>query len=66
MAKEVTNDGHSYNAYLTHAAGEETRDKIIEGLKEIDAIKHIEGENWISPVACVHCGPGYVGMLIQR
>lgn len=64
--KKVTADEGDYEIYFTHADGKATEDKIIRSIKEIDSIKGISGESWISPVACVHCGPGYVGMLIQR
>lgn len=62
---DILSDGKEYKIYFSHAQGEETRDKIISAIKEIKPDIKIEGECWISPVACVHCGPGYVGMLIQ-
>ena len=64
--QELLNDGKEYKLYFSHAAGEEIKDKIIALIKEVKPEVKIEGECWISPVACVHCGPGYVGMLIQR
>lgn len=65
QVQEVLSDGREYKVYFSHAAGEETKEKIIAGIREINPSIKIEGECWISPVACVHCGPGYVGMLIQ-
>ncbi len=65
QVQEVLSDGKAYKLYFSHAAGEEIRDKIISAIKEINPTIEIGGECWISPVACVHCGPGYVGMLIQ-
>lgn len=64
--EEILSDGDAYKLYFSHAAGEEIKDKVIELIKEKRPDVEIEGEEWISPVACVHCGPGYVGMLIQR
>lgn len=64
--KKVTAEEGNYEIYFTHADGKSTEDKIIKGIQEIDSIQEISGESWISPVACVHCGPGYVGMLIQK
>lgn len=65
QVQEVLSDGREYKIYFSHAAGEDTKEKIIAGIREINPNIQIEGECWISPVACVHCGPGYVGMLIQ-
>ncbi|QEH70866.1 DegV family protein [Cellulosilyticum sp. WCF-2] len=65
-AQEILKDGKEYKLYFSHAAGEEIKDKIIALIKEVKPDVKIEGVCWISPVACVHCGPGYVGMLIQR
>lgn len=71
--KEKTNTDKSYKIYFVHGDGEDTRDKIREGIekeiseiKEINNIESIEDWGWISPVACVHCGPAFVAMLIQE
>lgn len=66
LVKENIQGSESYEIYFTHADGKEIADKIIEGLKEVGIDQKVQGESWISPVACVHCGPGYVGMLVQK
>ncbi len=59
-------DGETYKLYFSHAAGAEIRDQIEQLIHEKRPNVKIYGDTWISPVACVHCGPGYVGMLIQK
>lgn len=66
MFREITSDGRAYKLYFSHADGEMIKEKIKDSIKELGISITIETENWISPVACVHCGPGYVGMLIQK
>ena len=65
-AGKILQSGEAYKIYFSHADGEETKEEIIKALKEIKPDIKIEGDTWISPVACVHCGPGYVGMLMQK
>jgi len=65
-AQKILSSGEKYKIYFSHADGEETKANIIKEIKEIYPHISIEGDTWISPVACVHCGPGYVGMLIQK
>lgn len=63
---KVLSDGGNYKLYFSHADGEEIKQAIITEIREMHPDVSIEGDTWISPVACVHCGPGYVGMLIQK
>lgn len=65
-AQKILSSGEKYKIYFSHAKGEEIKESIIKEIKEIYPNISIEGDTWISPVACVHCGPGYVGMLIQK
>ena len=65
-ARKVLSEGGEYKIYFSHADGEEIKQTIISEIKESYPDISIEGDTWISPVACVHCGPGYVGMLIQK
>lgn len=65
-AQKILSSGEKYKIYFSHAKGEEIKECIIKEIKEIYPNISIEGDTWISPVACVHCGPGYVGMLIQK
>ena len=65
-ARKVLSEGGDYKIYFSHADGEEIKQTIISEIKESYPDISIEGDTWISPVACVHCGPGYVGMLIQK
>ncbi len=64
--EEILQHDGNYKIYFSHADGEEIKDKIIELIRERHPDIQVECETWISPVACVHCGPGYVGMLIQK
>lgn len=63
---KILMDGKKYKLYFSHANGESIKEEIIKEIKSIVPNIIIEGDTWISPVACVHCGPGYVGMLIQE
>lgn len=63
---KILESGGSYKIYFSHADGEEIKTAIIKEIKEKYPNISIEGDSWISPVACVHCGPGYVGMLVQK
>ncbi len=65
-AQKILSSGEKYKIYFSHAKGEEIKENIIREIKESYPHISIEGDTWISPVACVHCGPGYVGMLIQK
>ena len=65
-AQKILGTGDTYKIYFSHAKGEEIKENIIKEIKEVYPNIKIEGDTWISPVACVHCGPGYVGMLIQK
>ena len=65
-AHKVLSTGKSYKIYFSHADGVEIKDEIIKEIQALYPDVQIEGDTWISPVACVHCGPGYVGMLIQE
>ena len=65
-ASKVLSSGHNYKIYFSHADGEEIKNEIIKEIQALHPDVQIEGDTWISPVACVHCGPGYVGMLIQE
>ena len=65
-ASKILQSGEVYKIYFSHADGEEIKEEIINALKEIKPDIKVEGDTWISPVACVHCGPGYVGMLMQK
>ena len=66
QADKILASGKTYKIYFSHADGEETKNEIIKAIKEKYPNISVEGDTWISPVACVHCGPGYVGMLIQE
>ena len=63
---KILESGENYKIYFSHADGEEIKAAIIKEIKEKYPNISIEGDSWISPVACVHCGPGYVGMLVQK
>ena len=65
-ASRILSDGKSYKIFFSHADGEAIKEEIITALKELHPQIGVEGDTWISPVSCVHCGPGYVGMLIQE
>lgn len=65
-ASKILSSGKNYKIYFSHADGEAIKEEIIKGIKELHPETNIVGDTWISPVACVHCGPGYVGMLIQE
>lgn len=65
-AGKILESGQNYKIYFSHADGEEIKEEIIKALKQIRPDIKVEGDTWISPVACVHCGPGYVGMLMQK
>lgn len=65
-ASKILSSGRQYKIYFSHANGEEIKAEIVKELQKLHANICIEGDTWISPVACVHCGPGYVGMLIQE
>lgn len=60
------NDESKYQIYFSHAKGEDFKDKIIKEIEKEGFDTLVQGVSWISPVACVHCGPGYMGMLIQK
>lgn len=64
--QKILSSGEKYKIYFSHAKGEEIKASIIKEIREVYPDIQIEGDTWISPVACVHCGPGYVGMLIQK
>lgn len=65
-ASQIMENGEVYKIYFSHADGLEIKEEIIKELKALRPELTIEGDTWISPVACVHCGPGYVGMLMQK
>ena len=65
-ASEIMETGQAYKIFFSHADGEAFKEEIIKALKELRPDLKVEGDTWISPVACVHCGPGYVGMLMQK
>ncbi|MBE6023172.1 MAG: DegV family protein [Cellulosilyticum sp.] len=65
-ANKVMSSGRQYEIYFSHANGQEIKDEIIKEIRVLHPNIEVEGDTWISPVACVHCGPGYVGMLIQE
>lgn len=52
--------------FLTHANGEDIKAKLVAEIKDIIPNFKIDGETWLSPVSCVHCGPGTLGILIQE
>lgn len=52
--------------YFIHGDGRESIDKLYDELKDEKNIETIEKWDWISPVACVHTGPGFIGALIQE
>lgn len=54
------------DVYLIHGDGEEAADYLYEGLKDEIHLNKIEKWGFISPVACVHTGPGFVGILLQE
>ena len=62
----IFSSGKEYKIYFSHADGEKIKEEIVREIKAILPNVRIEGDTWISPVACVHCGPGYIGMLIQE
>ena len=66
QASQVLAAGGNYKIYFSHADGVAIKDEIIKEIKTLHPHVKIEGDTWISPVACVHCGPGYVGMLVQE
>lgn len=52
--------------YFIHGDGRAGIDKLYEQLKDEANVEVIEKWDWISPVACVHAGPGFIGMLLQE
>ena len=65
-AAKILSSGKAYKLYFSHADGEKIKEEIIKEIQLMVPQVKVEGDTWISPVACVHCGPGYVGMLIQE
>ncbi|PHV69868.1 fatty acid-binding protein DegV [Sporanaerobium hydrogeniformans] len=63
---EITSQEGRYNIYMNHGDGEDIKNTIKEQLLTLPHVETFEDWDWISPVACVHAGPGYVGMLIQE
>ncbi|MHC1749775.1 MAG: DegV family protein [Cellulosilyticaceae bacterium] len=64
-AKSLINE-KKCDVYLIHGDGEKARDDLYEALKNEGHLKKIERWGFISPVACVHTGPGFVGILLQE
>ncbi|MGL4343992.1 MAG: DegV family protein [Cellulosilyticaceae bacterium] len=64
-AKSILKDNRC-RVYLIHGDGEEGTRYIYNMLKDEQDIQEIEMYDWISPVACVHTGPGFIGMLLQE
>lgn len=52
--------------YLIHGDGKEGIEKLYNELKDEANIDKIEKWDWISPVACVHTGPGFLAVLLQE
>lgn len=65
-AARILSSGKAYKLYFSHADGEKIKEEIIKEIQLMVPQVKVDGDTWISPVACVHCGPGYVGMLIQE
>lgn len=65
-AAKILSNGKNYELYFSHADGEKIKEEILKEIQSLVPQVKVEGDTWISPVACVHCGPGYVGMLIQE
>ncbi len=65
-ASKVMQPGNKYELSFSHADAKDTLDTIIEEIKARVGEVTIKSTRMITPVACVHCGPGYAGMLIQK
>jgi DegV family protein with EDD domain len=65
-AEKMTVQNPAYKVYFTHGDGQEMKNTIKEEIVNRLGSQSVEDWGWISPVACVHCGPGFVGMLIQE
>ncbi|MGL4736730.1 MAG: DegV family protein [Cellulosilyticaceae bacterium] len=59
-------DVHKCKVYMIHGDGEKGTKHIYDLLKEESNIEEIGMYDWISPVACVHTGPGFIGLLLQE
>lgn len=64
--EKMTVQNSAYKVYFTHGAGQEVKERIKKEVVSRLGSQRVEDWGWISPVACVHCGPGFVGMLIQQ
>lgn len=52
--------------YLIHGDGKEGMEKLYNELKDAQDLQSLEQWDWISPVACVHTGPGFLAILLQE
>jgi DegV family protein with EDD domain len=66
QTEEIISLNLNYRIYFTDGLGKETKEEIKKQVMGLNSTQRIEDWGWISPVACVHCGPGFVGMLIQE
>lgn len=52
--------------YMIHGDGEEDMETIYDKLKGEANLSMIKKFDWISPVACVHAGPGFLAILVEE
>lgn len=64
-AKKIL-DEKKCKVYMIHGDGEEGTRHIYDLLKNETNSETIDMYDWISPVACVHTGPGFIGLLLQE
>lgn len=50
--------------YVLHGDAESDAHILIEQLKALPNIESLSFEGYLGPVACVHSGPGFLGMLL--
>lgn len=59
-------ENNACKVYLIHGDGEAAARQLYDKLKVDSQVESIGFYDWISPVACVHAGPGFVGILLQE
>lgn len=64
-AKHILGE-HLCRIYMIHGDGEKGTNQIYEALKDEKNVDEIGMYDWISPVACVHTGPGFIGLFLQE
>lgn len=52
------------NIYVLHGDAESDANLLVEELKKLPNVASVTFDGYIGPVACVHTGPGFLGMVL--